>query len=340
MRRCHSSAAPPGQFFQNCTAQGSALKGVGSASQFVVDDQRRRTGISQQLGRRRHGSGKGREVGGDVLVVADSAPDVVVPGYGRTWGNGDRNAVITHQDHQAHGLQDDGLAPGVGARNQQGDDIVREGKIQGYDGLESFVPLIFIENLASQDLQTLVQEGMPGLVEDQCGTLARLQKNAFDHSAEEHPGLNGIDQAKGLDGLGKVVLDGAECRRDLEEDPLDLPPFLGCCICEIVVVLDNAERFDEGGHSGTGTVQNQSGELCPDRGLDREAVAVSPEGRWRIGHDPGMATANGLQFGDKVLPNTADGSACTCQCRGGIIGNLSVATQAGRRPGNQLLGVR
>ena len=120
-----------------------------------------------------------------------------------------------------------------------------------------------VENFLPQGLKALVQQGVAGLVEDQGRALAGFEKETIHSPTKKHSGLDGVDVAECLNGLGQVRFDLPEGCGDLEENALDFSVFLGRSLREVVVEINDGERLDEGGNPGAGAVENQTWELGP-----------------------------------------------------------------------------
>ena len=103
-----------------------------------------------------------RQIGADVLLVADVAPDVVEIRDDSSLIGGKRDATGAHQDHQTDGFEDHRLAARVGTRNHQDVDHFRHPDIQRHHQVVRVTTIGLSENLEAQGVETFVEEWVPG----------------------------------------------------------------------------------------------------------------------------------------------------------------------------------
>ena len=115
----HGEAAALDEPVEEAHRDGASLLGIGAGAELVEKDEAVRRGGRHDAADRADMAGEGRERLVDRLLVADVGEDGVEDREARLGGRGEAEAELVHQGEEADGLEGDGLAAGVGARDDE-----------------------------------------------------------------------------------------------------------------------------------------------------------------------------------------------------------------------------
>ena len=244
--------------------QGRPFVRVGPGADFVEQHEGRG---GEPCGRFRdvaHVGRKGREVGGDRLVVADVGENL--PEHGQPGGaRRDVEPHLRHQRKQPRGLERDRFPPGVRAADHQ----------------HVVLPVQFERNGdrgPPRAAQGVLEHRVPRIDQFAGPVFRDPRRDALELLGEEGSRLGDIqlgDQLeKGAQGIGAAPEDvgqGAEDTGDF--DPLLLPEA-----DEVVVLVDDGHRFHEGCLPAGGEPVHDAGDPGARIGPDRDDEAAVAEG--------------------------------------------------------------
>ncbi len=134
VRRDERPSAAVDERLEQRDRDGASLLGIGRAADLVDERERVRPGLREDRGQALHGRGERGAVRQDRLGVADLRADRAEYRQARPDGRGNRDAALREHREEAGRLQHDGLAAGVGPRNDEQAPIGRELEIEG-DGI-------------------------------------------------------------------------------------------------------------------------------------------------------------------------------------------------------------
>ena len=202
----------------------------------------------------------GAEVVVDGLVVSDAEQDAVEDRHFRGLRGRDEHAPLEHILQQPRRLEADGLAAGVGSRDEQ-DALARgKGDGQGHDAFALF-------------LQGLLEQGVAGLAQVHFPILGDHR-----HAGDEVEGGLGLGHQEvdlaDEDGAVRQLRDaGTQGVAEFAQDARDFPRFGEAEFADLVLELDDLGGLDEGGLAGGGLVVDEARELALAGAGDGDEVA-------------------------------------------------------------------
>ena len=236
-----------------------ALGGVGAGSQLVKEAEALAVDPAEDVHDGLHVGGEGGQALLDALLVSDVGVDIPEEGELASVAGRDMEAGHAHELEEADGLEGDGLAAGVGTRD---DDHVVVGAQLDIDGDDLFGVDQGMAALADVDVIFVIKD-RPGriLLHGQVG--AGKDEIQLGHVFGVVPELHQV-----LSRLGR------QGRQDL----FNLLFFLQGKLPQGVVEADDGGGLDKKRGAGGGLVVDQARDLGLVLGLDRDAVAVAPHG--------------------------------------------------------------
>ena len=251
--------------------EGRAFFGIGGRAKLVEEDERVGAGLAGDAIDVGDMGGEGREIALDGLSVADVGVDGVENGQAGL-GGGDGQAGLGHEAEQAEGLEADGLAAGVGARDDElaGAALEDEGERDERDALLGEAERKQgVASAAQSDRFAGVFAGTAGGREGGPETVKLLgEAGAGGERVEFGKTVSGSDEGVGM------LADGAGHG---DEDAVDLGLFFVEQAEELVVGLDGLHGLDEHGLAGGGGAVDDAGDATAELGLDRDGEAIAAE---------------------------------------------------------------
>ena len=255
----HGGADPAGvEVVQDGARQGGALGRVRATTQLVEQNQAVLTCLREHCGDIAQMAGKGAEALLNALLVADISRYVLEHGHSGVVASGDVQAGLGHEAEETDGLESDGLAPGIGAGDDEGVEVVAEAHVDGHDGRGRLArPLVQVEE---QRVTGLVQADGPPVVEAwrlhvEVATEAHLGKGQVNVGQHGHGSAQGVGAA-GDEG-GELTQDARHLRLLIVEGGL-----------ELVAQLAHSLGLDEDRSATVGLVAAQTGDAVGVARLD------------------------------------------------------------------------
>ena len=244
--------------------------------------------------------GESGEVLGQGLAVAEVSVQAV---QGRKDGfpGRHRQPAMGHQRQQAGGQQHHGLAAGVGAGDEQEALLSREEQVQGHH------------------LPVAGQHRIPGLAQGQGAVIGKAWLHGCICMAPVGNGqmpVQAVDDGQGLQHGGHVR---SQFGGELREQPDDLGLFILGQGGDLVVELENLQRFHESGGAGPGITVDEPFDLPLMAGFQGDdQPSVPPSHRLRL--PPTRVEGLGMQRSEAAADLhflAADGGANFSQGRAG-----------------------
>ena len=262
--------------FDDRNGERRALGRVGAGAELVKQHQRAVAAGVQNPDDVRHVRRERGQALLDALLIADVRHDLVEHGQTAAVRGGDVQAALRHHGEQAHGLERDGLAAGVGAGDDERIVIFPQRNVDGHDRV------LRDERMArASERHTPFGERRRGAVE----LVGKLCLGEDDVQPHEH-----IKVQRDVLAVGGAV--GTE----LSQDALDLRLLLRAQLPELIVCLHCRHGLDEERRAGAGHVVHESGHGPLVLGLDGDDVALGAR------RDDGLLQGLGVaRRGDDLL---------------------------------------
>ena len=259
-------ALAPGQGLEQGDAQGGALLGVGAGAQLVQQHQPAPPGLGQDRLQVQDVAGEGGQAADQGLVVADVR---VQGGQLRHLGAGpgrDGAAGAGQGGEQADGLEDHGLAAGVGAGDHHPGPLAVQLQGQGHGVVVQGLQVQGGPHRGQQQGVAGVQQVQPVLAQVGQGAVAQ------GRPAEQGQGLVGV-RLEPVPAL-EIEAPGAQAVQEVPEEGVHRLVVLLVGLHQVVVQLDRLERLQEHGGAAAGAVQHQPRHLRAPLGPHRQALAA------------------------------------------------------------------
>ena len=255
MGRDHDIRAFLVKGIEDGNGDGTAFGRVRTGTEFVCQDEVFRPAVLEDVDKLLHMAGKGTQVLGNILFVADVGKDVAEDGQFRRFTDGDEQAGLMHEDQKAQGLHGNGLAARVGACNEQDAVIAADDDGIGHDVLG-------------------VDEGMAGLDEPDFPRLGNGRTAGLHLQGQLSLGKGEFQLTDTLRAVIQVIVLLLHFGRQAAENAFDFLRFANAGGLQVVVGIDDGQRFDIERRATGRRIMDNAGKGMAVFLLDGDDIAV------------------------------------------------------------------
>ncbi len=270
VRRDERRRPAPDELLDHGSRERGPLGRIGARAHLVDEDEGIRVRGLDQVGEVGEVGRERREAPRDRLLVPDVGEEAGEDGEAGALAHRRDDAALGERGDEPDGLEEDALAAGVRPGDDETALALGEHEVEGHDAVAG-----------------LDEQGVAALPDHEPGPAARvdLRSRRSPRDGRARARQERVEVREGRQGALEIVAAGRDGRRQLPEDPPDLPGLLALEVPEAVHELDRGRRLDEERRAGLRLVVDDAAHLPLPLPPERDDVASLPDRDRRVGDD-------------------------------------------------------